>query len=202
MNLDDTALISAALAGDGRAMDRLLKNHYDRVYAVCRRITGNDADAADAAQEALISVVRSLSKFDGRSSVATWIYRIATNASLDELRRRRRRPVAIIDEDPRHDHHHHDHPHHQTADPAAAPRVEAIADRMVLDAALAALPEDFRVPIVLRDVGDLDYAEIADTLGIPVGTVKSRIARGRAALAERLRDGNRSDNDRRQTPDS
>lgn len=196
MNADPVALVAAAAAGDRSAMDRLLRDHYDRIYGVCRRITGNDADAADAAQEALMSIVRGLGKFDGRSSVATWVYRIATNASLDELRRRRRRPVPSLDDrspndataTTRTERH-----HHETPDPDAGLRIDSIGDRIELDAALEALPEDFRVAIVLRDVGDLDYAEIADTLGIPVGTVKSRIARGRAALAHHLRAGNHDD---------
>ncbi|MFM2070219.1 MAG: hypothetical protein RLZZ623_482 [Actinomycetota bacterium] len=200
MNRDDDTLIRAALDGDRAAMDRLLRNHYDRMYAVCRRITGNDADAADATQEALISVVRNLAKFDGRSSVSTWVYRIATNASLDELRRRRRRPLAVVDDHGTRDG--RDGRDSPMVDPDAGPRVEAITDRLELDRALAALPEDFRIPVVLRDVGDLDYAEIADTLGIPVGTVKSRIARGRAALAELLRDGNHVDLNERPTTDS
>jgi RNA polymerase sigma-70 factor (ECF subfamily) len=194
MTDDQAALVAAATQGDRSAMDRLLRMHYDRMYAVCRRITGNDADAADAAQEAMISVVRSLSRFDGRSSFATWVYRIATNASLDELRRRRRRP-ALADRDAGGDHDHDPN----TADPDAATRVESIADRMAIDAALADLADDFRVPIVLRDVADFDYAEIADTLGIPVGTVKSRIARGRGALAQLLRDGNQQPPDQRPT---
>ena len=88
----DVELVESARGGDRAAMDQLLRRHHDRVFAVCRRITGNEADAADASQEALISIVRSLAKFDGRSSFGTWVYRIATNASLDELRRRRRRP--------------------------------------------------------------------------------------------------------------
>jgi RNA polymerase sigma-70 factor (ECF subfamily) len=88
----------------------------------------------------------------------------------------------------------------QIVDPDAGPRVEAIADRMAIDAALAELPETFRVPLVLRDVGDLDYAEIAEALDIPVGTVKSRIARGRAQLVELLRAGNRDDPSERPTP--
>ena len=192
---DPESLVAAAIGGDRGAMDRLLRLHYDRMHAVCRRITGNDADAADATQEAMISVVRSLHRFDGRSSFGTWVYRIATNASLDELRRRRRRP-ALSDRDTRDSSDDHDA---HTADPDAGPRVEAIADRMAIDAALAALAEDFRVPIVLRDVADFDYAEIADTLGIPVGTVKSRIARGRAALAQLLADGNQQPPDERPT---
>ncbi len=146
---------------------------------MCRRITGNDADAADAAQEAMIAVVRGLSKFDGRSSIGTWIYRVATNASLDELRRRRRRPVPDM---PTND----DGVTRDIVDPDAGLRLDAIGDRMALDTAVAALPTEFRLPVVLRDVGDLDYAEIASILDIPVGTVKSRIARGRGALAGAL----------------
>lgn len=196
MTDDQAQLVAAAVDGDRVAMDRLLRLHHDRMYAVCRRITGNDADAADATQEAMISVVRSLARFDGRSSFATWVYRIATNASLDELRRRRRRP-AVAHHDPTRDHGADHDPH--SVDPDAGPRVEAIAERMAIDAALTRLADEFRVPIVLRDVADFDYAEIADTLGIPVGTVKSRIARGRGALAQMLRDGNQADPDERPT---
>jgi RNA polymerase sigma-70 factor, ECF subfamily len=200
MSDDQATLVTAAVGGDRGAMDQLLRLHYDRMYAVSRRILGNDTDAADATQEAMISVVRSLSKFDGRSSFGTWVYRIATNASLDELRRRRRRPV-LADRHSAHGLGHdqaHDHDANR-ADPDAGLRLEAVADRMAIDAALADLPADFRVPIVLRDVADFDYAEIADTLGIPVGTVKSRIARGRGALAQLLRDGNQQTPDERPT---
>jgi RNA polymerase sigma-70 factor, ECF subfamily len=179
-------------------MDQLLRRHYDRIYAVCRRVTGHDADAADAAQEAMIALVRGLAKFDGRSSFSTWAYRIATNASLDELRRRRRRPVleSRMTDD-------------STVgslatmvDPDAGVRLGAIGDRMLLDRALSELAEDFRLPVVLRDVGDLDYNEIAEVLNIPVGTVKSRIARGRAALAQSLGQhfGNQTSNSERPTP--
>jgi RNA polymerase sigma-70 factor (ECF subfamily) len=193
---DDHALVQAAAGGDRRALDELLRRHYDRIFAVCRRITGNDADAADAAQDALISIVRSIGRFDGRAAFSTWAYRIATNASLDELRRRRRRPLLVDDRtDPR-----AEGGDTQIVDPDAGPRVEAIGDRMAIDAALAELPETFRVPLVLRDVGDLDYAEIAETLDIPVGTVKSRIARGRAQLVELLRAGNQVEPTERQTP--
>lgn len=175
---DDLALVAAAQAGDRAAMDQLLRRHYDRVHAVCRRITGNEADAADAAQEALIAIVRGLRRFDGRSSFATWAYRVATNASLDELRRRKRRPLTAVRDDDGHT--------HEQADPTADLPIEHLADRLTLDAALAELPDDFRLPVVLRDVGDLDYAEISEVLGIPLGTVKSRIARGRGMLAHSL----------------
>jgi RNA polymerase sigma-70 factor (ECF subfamily) len=177
-HLDDAALIAAAQGGDQFALDQLLRRHYDRIHAVCRRIAGSSRDADDACQDALIKIVRSLPRFDGRSSFSTWAYRIATNASLDELRRRQRRPALhVVGED--------DRP--ETADPRADQYTEAFPDRLLLDVALDRLPEELRVAVVLRDVADFDYAEIAETLDIPIGTVKSRISRGRAALAEQLR---------------
>jgi RNA polymerase sigma-70 factor (ECF subfamily) len=171
--------VTAAQGGDRGALDQLLRRHYDRVHAVCRRITGHEADADDAAQDAMIAIVRNLDRFDGRSSFGTWAYRIATNASLDELRRRKRRPVPTSSDDDEHSYREH-------ADPDSGARVEAIGDHLALDAALRTLSDEFRLPVVLRDVADLDYAEIAEVLDIPAGTVKSRIARGRAALAKAL----------------
>jgi RNA polymerase sigma-70 factor (ECF subfamily) len=188
----DAELTSAAQAGDRQSLDTLLRRHYDRIYGVCRRITGNESDAADAAQEALISIVRSLHRFDARSSFSTWAYRIATNASLDELRRRRRPAVASLDID--------DGRLGDAADDDAGLRIDSVAARMEIDDALASLALDFRVPIVLRDIAGLDYAEIADSLGVPVGTVKSRIARGRASLARSLSPGNQRPHPDRPTP--
>jgi RNA polymerase sigma-70 factor (ECF subfamily) len=182
----DEQLVAAAQSGDRAALDLLLRRHYDRVRAVCRRIAGSTRDGDDAAQEAMIRVVRALDRFDGRSAFGTWAYRIATNTALDELRKRSRRPQLHLVE---HSNDAGERPAREHADELAHRHVEAVADRMALDAALAELPEEFKAPVVLRDVGDLDYAEIADALGIPIGTVKSRIARGRRQLQERL--GNR-----------
>jgi RNA polymerase sigma-70 factor (ECF subfamily) len=149
-------------------------------------MTGNDADALDATQEALLALVRGLPRFDGRSSFATWSYRVATNTCLDELRRRRRRPVPLDELS------------------ATAPGPEdlagGVADRLSIDEALATLPAEFRAAVVLRDVCALDYAEIAEVLGVPPGTVRSRIARGRAAVAAHLA-GNRDTPDDRQIRD-
>jgi RNA polymerase sigma-70 factor (ECF subfamily) len=171
--------VEAAQHGDRAALDQLLRRHYERVHAICRRIAGGRRDADDACQEAMIKIVRSLPRFDGRSSFGTWAYRVATNAALDELRRRRRRPAlrAVGDDDGS----------EEPADGLAERRVTSVEDRLALDAALDELPEDFRVAVVLRDVADLDYDEIAAALDVPIGTVKSRIARGRRALADRLR---------------
>jgi RNA polymerase sigma-70 factor (ECF subfamily) len=172
-------LVAAARSGDRDALEQLLRLHHDRIHALARRITGNDADAADATQEALIAIVRGLPRFDGRSSFSTWAYRVTANASLDELRRRRRRPLVGLPDE-----------RAERADASVAVDT-AVADRLRLDAALAELPEDFRVAVVLRDVCDLDYAEIAAVLDLPPGTVRSRIARGRGRLADLL-SGNRS----------
>jgi RNA polymerase sigma-70 factor (ECF subfamily) len=170
-------------------LDELLRRHYDRIHAVSRRIAGASRDADDAAQEAMIRIVRSLDRFDGRSSFGTWAYRIATNTALDELRKRKRRPqLHAVDVDD-------DRGPAEPTDPLAHRQVEAVADRLAIDAALADLPEEFKAPVVLRDVADLDYAEIALTLDVPIGTVKSRIARGRRLLVEQL--GNRSTPDGR-----
>ena len=180
----DEQLVAAAQGGDRHALDELLRRHYDRIHAVCKRIAGSTRDADDAAQEALIRIVRSLDRFDGRASFATWTYRIATNTALDELRKRARRPqLQVVAGD---DEHGRSAP--EPVDPMSQRNVEAVADRLAIEAAVADLPEDFRVPVVMRDVGDLDYAEIAAALDVPIGTVKSRIARGRRMLLDRLGD--------------
>jgi RNA polymerase sigma-70 factor (ECF subfamily) len=182
---DDNDLVVAAQAGDQQALDQLLRRHYDRVHAVCRRVLVQEADAADATQDALIAVVRGLHRFDGRARFGTWVYRVATNTCLDQLRRTRRRPPTVPSE-----------PELETP-PHGVPGIDTtVAERLALDDALARLPEDFRIAVVLRDVAGLDYSEIATTLGVPIGTVRSRIARGRAALAADL--GNQPGTHRRQ----
>lgn len=187
----DDELVRAAQGGDAAAMEQLLGRHYDRVHAVCRRIAGGSRDADDAAQEAMIRIVRSIDRFDGRAAFGTWAYRIATNTALDELRKRKRRPhLRIVDDDD-------ESRPAEPVDPLADRTVEAVSDRLAIEAALADLPEEFKAPVVMRDIGDLDYAEIAEALGVPIGTVKSRIARGRRLLVDRL--GNRDDPGERPT---
>jgi RNA polymerase sigma-70 factor (ECF subfamily) len=182
--------VSAAQAGDRAALDLLLRRHHDRLFALCRRIMGNQADGLDATQEALIAVVRGLPRFDARAAFTTWSYRVATNTCLDELRRRRRRPdpVEADDERPAYD-----------SDPSTPSMDDQIVARMSLDAAMQQLPVEFRAAVVLRDVCTLDYAEIAEVLDIPPGTVRSRIARGRALLADRI-GGNPTPAPERQNP--
>lgn len=176
---DDRALVAAAQSGDQRALDQLLRRHQDRVHAVCRRLAGNDADGFDAAQEALIAIAKGLPRFNRRARFTTWAYRVATNAALDELRRRRRRPEpGLADIDYRGG---------PVVGGQSGPELgEAVAAVIDIDAALAGLPEEFRAPVVLRDVAGFDYAGIAEILDLAPGTVRSRIARGRARLAEAL----------------
>ncbi len=176
-------------------MDTLLRRHYERVYAICRRIAGNDADAADATQEALIAITRRLDSFDGRAKFSTWSYRVATNACLDELRRRKRRPTPGL---PEFESGEEDHRHHEEGQPGID-RAEQLVLRDELDTALAELNEDFRIPVILRDLCDLDYAEIAEATGLPAGTVRSRISRGRKQLAGILESGNQEQAQKRQS---
>jgi RNA polymerase sigma-70 factor (ECF subfamily) len=181
----DDELAAAAAQGDRAALDALLHKHAGMVHAVCRRILNNAEDALDATQEALIAIARRIDTFDGRSQFSTWCYRVATNAALDEARRRARRPTAVD----------------IVAEPRARARAldDAVADRLDVDAALAHLSPEHRAAVALRDLVGLDYAEIAQVLDIPPGTVRSRIARGRAALADQL--ANR-EADGNQTPSS
>ncbi len=172
---DDEDLARRAARGDRAALETLLARHIDRIHAVCRRIMNNPEDALDATQEALIAVSRGIVRFDGRARFTTWMFRVATNAALDEARRRRRRPVTL----------------ERMPEPAATQSpTDAVDARLDIDAALATLPAEYRAAVALRDLAGLDYAEIATTLGIPIGTVRSRIARGRATLADHF--GNRA----------
>jgi RNA polymerase sigma-70 factor, ECF subfamily len=171
----DTELVTLAAGGDVRAFEVLAGRHRDLMYAVCRRITCDDHDAVDALQEALLAAWTRIASFEGRSAVSTWLFRIATNAAIDEVRRRaqrQREADAAIEERAGH------------AD------VEAVAvARSTVDWALGRLPPQFRAAIVLREYYDLTYQQIADALDIPIDTVKSRISRGRQALAELLMPG-------------
>jgi RNA polymerase sigma-70 factor (ECF subfamily) len=180
-------------------MEVLLRRHQRRVYRICRRLCPSEPDALDATQYALVTIARRIDRFDGRAAFTTWLYRVTTNACLDELRRHRRQAPVLDPVDTR---------ANDRTDQAAGERADGgahgrhadpadlVADRMAIDDALAELTPEFRAAVVLRDVGDLEYAEIAEVLGVPVGTVRSRIARGRAQLADLL---GRPRADRRET---
>jgi RNA polymerase sigma-70 factor (ECF subfamily) len=170
----DGELVRRFLAGDAGAATELITRHERRVYAVCLRVLGNPDDAADAAQDALLAMIRKLDGFRGEAAFTTWLYRVAMNVCYDHLRRAKRRPMLRRDDDA------------PAPEPALDDHADAVAGAHDVAAALEQVPEDFRVAIVLADVHDLPYDEIAKVLDLPVGTVKSRVHRGRIALAKAL----------------
>ena len=180
MPAEEQKLIDAAIAGDSSAFERLIEPLEGRIYAVALRMCGNREDAQDCMQESMIRIYRALSSFKGQSSFSTWIYRITMNTCLDELRRRKARRSTSLDTlldsgwSP--------------TDETDTPERHAIQSeqRRTLERAIAELPEDMRAAVVLRDVQGLAYDEIASALNVNVGTVKSRISRGRERLREKL----------------
>lgn len=168
----DEELVARCAAGDREAFDLLATRHQQRMYAICRRITCSDSDAFDALQNALLQAWQHIGAFQGTARIGTWLYRIATNAAIDEVRGRRRRPAPAPD----------------PVDPTTAPDpvADRVARRLTVDQAMRRLPPQFRAAVVLREYLGLSYQEIAEARGIPVDTVKSQISRGRQALVELL----------------
>jgi RNA polymerase sigma-70 factor, ECF subfamily len=147
-----------------------LRRHYDTIRAVCHRIVINSSDADDATQQALVAVARSVRDFNEHSKVSTWIYRIAVNAALDEIRRTKKRAIPMGDE--------------TFAEMSSTVNtLDAVETQIDVQRALSTLPEEFRVALVLRHIADMEYDDIAIVLDIPVGTVRSRLSRGREQLA-------------------
>jgi RNA polymerase sigma-70 factor, ECF subfamily len=170
----DAELIAAHAAGDQYAFNELVRRHRDRLWAVALRTLRDPEEAADALQEAFISAFRAAGSFRAESQVTTWLHRIVVNACLDRIRRRAARPTVPLPE---------------TGPGEPVTERDAMADRetrMIVSEALASLPEEQRLSIVLVDVEGYSVAEAAKLLGIAEGTVKSRCARGRAKLAKLL----------------
>ena len=173
----DGELIERFLAGDQSAFTALVHRHERRVYNLAYRMLGREEDARDAAQEAFLSALRKLSTFRGQAAFTTWLHRVTVNSCYDILRRRRRDPIPVAPQE---------HPVVHAADPAGT-----VSSSVDVQRALLGVPEEFRSVLVMHDAMDMAYEEIAESLGIPVGTVKSRLHRGRVALA-RLLPGERS----------
>jgi RNA polymerase sigma-70 factor, ECF subfamily len=157
--------------------EEVARDHGRFMYTVAYRLSGNNDDAQDLVQEALIRVRRGLERYEP-GSLEGWLARIVTNVFLDEVRRKRRRPTSALPDDPE---------RMLPASPAADEMSRGLSDDV--QAALATLPDEFRVPVVLCDVADQSYEQIARTLGVPVGTVRSRIHRGRRQLRALLTEG-------------
>jgi RNA polymerase sigma-70 factor, ECF subfamily len=178
VELPDDELIRRFLTGDTDAFTLLVERHRQRVYNLCLRLLGDTDDAADAAQDAFVSVLTNLDRFRGEAAFTTWLHRIAVNACYDLTRRRRRQPMLRLAGDG-------DATDEDTGPPVADPADELAGTRDVV-AALRVIPEEFRTAVVLADLQDLPYEEIAKVLDVPIGTVKSRVHRGRIALARAM----------------
>ena len=148
------------------------------MYSVCLRVLGNGEDAADATQDAFFSALRKMNQFRGDALFTTWLHRIAVNACYDILRKHRRQPMLHLAEDP-------DGPAREEG-PPAVDHADEVAGTYDAARALASVPEEFRVALVLADVQDMAYEQIAKVLDVPIGTVKSRVHRGRLALARAM----------------
>jgi RNA polymerase sigma-70 factor (ECF subfamily) len=175
----DSELLARHVAGDHDAFGVLVHRHRDRLWAVALRTLGDREEAADALQDALVSAFRGAHTFQGRSAVTTWLHRIVVNACLDRARRAASHRTRPLDDEPALD----------TAlgvgEAADAP-VERGELRQELAGVLASLPADQRAALVLVDMHGYPVAEAAELLGVPVGTVKSRCARGRARLLPQI----------------
>lgn len=168
----DEDLLRAAAAGDQSAFTALVRRHEDRVFNIAIRITGDRADALDATQDTFVAVFRQAGSFRAEAAFTTWLYRVAVNACRDLLRKRRRFPEPT-EEVP------------ERARPGLGTE-EVVGLRMDLARALARLPEEYREAVLMHDLGAVPYEEIAAATGVALGTVKSRISRGRRRLAELL----------------
>jgi RNA polymerase sigma-70 factor (ECF subfamily) len=176
MRDDEAALVQRLRDGDEDACREFVDAHRDRIINVVARVAGAGADAEDLAQEAFLKAFAAIDRFDGRSALFTWLYRIAVNAARDDLARRRRRPSVPLEGV--------DGARVDPPDPSECPRETLLRHEraaLVRDA-LDRLPEPFRTTLILREMEGHSYEEVADILGVSIGTVESRIFRARCKL--------------------
>ena len=183
VNIHDTELIEACLAGKTDAFGQLVVRHQDRLYNTLAKVLGSADDARDVAQEAFVHAFQKLHTFRGNSAFYSWLFRIAMNAAISK-KRKTRRMTASVDlareksgEEPV-DFHPESQPSHA---------IELSERRQLVQEALGQLSEEFRTVLVLKEMEGLKYEEIAEIVGCPVGTVRSRIHRARSEMREKLR---------------
>ncbi|MEG6616837.1 sigma-70 family RNA polymerase sigma factor [Peptococcaceae bacterium 1198_IL3148] len=184
MSITDKELIEKSLSGDYIAFEELIHKYENKVYTVAYRFMGNHADACDLAQEAFIKMYQALPKFRGDSSFMTWIYHITANVCRDELRRRQKKQTLSLDDD---------------SDDNVAPKftiasdepgpeeiIESLELSTQVQQCLNMLSEDYRLILIMREIQGLSYDEIAETMNISLGTVKSRLSRARSVFKEKI----------------
>src|SRR5437660_3610482 len=178
--MDDEALLERARRGDRDAFASIVTRHQDELYTMALRLLGTPHDAADVVQETFLRAYSRLPELRG-PTVRAWLFRVALNCSHDVQRRAIRRPSQPLEDA--------EGNVLELPDPAIGPEASALARERLgaVRDALMTLPTDFRAAVVLRDVNDLSYEEMAEALRIPVGTVRSRLNRARTMLAARLR---------------
>lgn len=182
MGLDprsDHELVRSFLDGNQTSFAELMRRHEDRIFGLAYRMTGNRPDALDATQEAFVSAFRQADRFRFDAAFSTWLYRIAMNACHDLLRKRNRWGATDEEQEDR-------------RDERSSRFDEELVARLDVGEALAALPDDYREAVVMHDIGGIPYEEIARLTETQIGTVKSRISRGRKRLAELLEQRNPS----------
>lgn len=173
----DQELVRRYTEGEARAFDELVARFERRVYAVAFRMCGNPEDARDVSQEVFLNAMRALKRFREEARLSTWFHRVAVNASLDHMRKRKRRSDSASIEDVA---------ERPSSDPGPEDAAAGAARAAEVHRALSRISPEHRAVLVLHDLEDLDYAEVATALDIPVGTVKSRIHRARIEMAKLL----------------
>lgn len=170
----DIELLNRYLQGDVSAFDELVRAHEDRVFGICLRMMRDRDSALDAVQETFVTVFRKADRYEAKAAFSTWLYRVAVNTCYDQLRKAKRRRTEPLPEtsDP--------------VDPSSADLINAAELRPDIEQALQAIPVEFRSAVVLVDLEGLALEQAGRILDVPIGTIKSRVFRGRRMLAESL----------------
>ncbi len=171
---EDVDLIRRYLAGDIAAFDELMRAHEDRVFGICLRMLRDRESALDAVQETFLTVFRKADRYKAEAAFSTWLYRVAVNTCYDYLRRQKRKQADALPEG------------HDPADVRAGDDFAAAEMRPDIEEALQGVQTEFRGALVLVDLEGLSLERAGEILGVPVGTVKSRVFRGRRLLADKL----------------
>jgi RNA polymerase sigma-70 factor, ECF subfamily len=182
VNPDDRRLITETLSGRQSAFGELVRRYQDRLFNAVLRLTGHPDDALDAVQDAFVNAYQSLGSFKGDAEFYTWLYRIAFNTAISQKRRKRalvsletgRNGEPAID------------PHDPSDETRPGAALERSEDEAVLHAGLARLSAEHRTVLVLKDIEGMKYEQIAEVLGVPIGTIRSRLHRARMELRELL----------------